>query len=310
MRHNFRIGICFLYLFNVNLKAQQDAIFSSGKFGLHIGAHFALGSHFQRLGISLIPFFISDSWQINTEARVYINAKNLGPHLMYTEAVTSIGIVYGFGSKDPFANPFPGITANHTGKKYAIAYAFNAYWNKIRTTQQTGIIALQLNKISFITENDLLARPAFDRFRTGAFLLQYRHKDIAEIGINATLWTGKMGFAVRNDSHYPAAGYMDTTGSVYPDYSHGLLSAQARLNMNYGQSVRVNAGIDSEKVRHLIQNRIIHDACLLPKTWFTRKNCHIPMLDHKNQQFLFKDGQNVKPASFYWNVFSNPSLFY
>lgn len=310
MRHSLKTFFCLLSLFSSPLKAQQEVLFSSGAFGVRFGLHFALGTHFQRFGLSVNPFLVKGSWQINTEGRLYMNFKNLGPRQLYPEAVTAIGVVYAYGGHDPFPNPFAGITANQTGKKYAVAYAFTAYWNKIRTTQQTGIIALQIDKVSFITENDLLARPAFDRFRTGAFLLQYRYKDIAEIGVNATLWTGKMGFAVRNNRDYPGVGYMDTTGSVYAGYSHGLLSAQARFNMGYGQSLGLNTGIDSEKVRHSIQNRFIHDACFLPRNWFTRKNCHIPMLDDKNQQFLYGKDQRIKPASFYWNLSVNPSLFY
>ncbi len=307
-----KLGIYLLGLLSLSkaLPAQNDLLLNTTNAGFSVGAHFALGSHFQRLGLSINAFYVNSSFQFNAEARAYFSAKNLGPHLFYTEAVMALGVVYGFGKKEVYSNPFLHSASNQTGKQYALAYAYQTYWNKIRTTQQTGIIALQFNKIQFITENDLFAKPSLDRFRTGAFLIQYRYEDLMQLGVNATLWTGKLGFPVRTDKNYPGAGYMDTTGNVYGNTSHGLLSAQALFNLGNGQSIRGNLGVDAEKVRHVIQNRLIHDVCWLPKKWFPRKNCHIAMLDEKGQLYLFKKEQRIRPSRLYWNVFSNPSLFY
>jgi hypothetical protein len=300
----------YVYIFSFHLFGQHDVQFQRKNVGLSVGAHFALGSHFQRLGLSINAFYIKNHFQLNTETRVYFSAKNLGPKGFYTEALTAVGVLGAFGKRQTIYNPFLSSVSNQTGYIYGLAYSFNAYWNRIKTTQQTGTIAFHFDKVELITENDLLARPALDRFRTGALLLQYRHENILQVGLNCTMWTGKMGFANRNDKTYPAPGYMDTTGSVHPRYSHGLLSAQAKFNIGYGQNVQANIGVDAEQVRHVFQNKIIHDVCWLPKKWFERKNCHIPMLDVKGNQYLFKEGQKIKPEKFYWNIFSNAGLFY
>ncbi len=291
-------------------KAQGDLVYEKNNVGFSVGAHFAIGSHFQRLGLSLNTYYFTNQFQVNADTRIYFSAKNLGSAFFYTEAVTALGVVVGYGTKQVMYNPFLSSISNQTNYKYSFAYSYNAYWNKIKTTQQTGIVALQFDKVSVITENDLLARPAFDRFRTGAILVQYQHEDIMQAAINCTMWTGKMGFANRSDSKYPAVGYIDTTGSLYANYSHGLLSVQAKFNLGYGQSLQTNLGVDAEEVRHVFQNKIIHDVCWLPKKWFKRNNCHIPMLDDKGGQYLYREGQKIRAPRLYWNVFSNPSLFY
>jgi hypothetical protein len=307
------IALCLvltLFLFSKKSLAQSDLLYERNSLGFSLGAHFAVGSHFQRLGLSINAYYISNHFQVNADTRIYFSAKNLGPSFFYTEAVTAVGVVVGYGKKQTIYNPFLSSISNQTNYKYSVGYSYNAYWNKIKTTQQTGIIALQFDKVSIITENDLLARPAFDRFRTGAILVQYQHEDIMQVAINCSMWTGKMGFANRSDTNYPAVGYIDTIGSLYANHSHGLLSAQTKFNLGYGQSLQTNIGIDAERVRHTFQNKIIHDVCWLPKKWFKRNNCHIPMLDDKGRQYLYREGQKIKASSLYWNVFSNPSLFY
>lgn len=309
-RRRISILFCCFNFTCISLLAQRDIQFQTSSLGLSVGAHFAVGSHFQRLGLSINAYYLNNHVQLNTETRVYFSAKNLGPSGFYTEAVTAIGIVGAIGEKQEVYNPFLSSVSNQTGYKYGLGYSFNAYWNRIKTTQQTGTLAFLINSVSVITENDLLARPALDRFRTGAILVQYQHKDLVQAAINCTMWTGKMGFAVRNDKAYPAPGYMDTIGSIYSQYSHGLLSAQGKFNIGFGQTVQANIGADAEQVRHVFQNKIIHDVCWLPKKWFERTNCHVPMLDDKGGQYLFKEGQNIKPTKLYWNVFSNAGLFY
>ena len=38
------------------------------------------------------------------------------------------------------------------------------------------------------------------------------------------------------------------------------------------------------RVRHAIQNRLIHDVIFLPKKWRFKTNAHVPMLDEKGEQ--------------------------
>ena len=306
----FLILIFWTCFFNGKSK---EMMYHEGNVGFNIGGVFAFGSHVQRLGLTFNFFYINDFIQANSELRFYQNMKNLGPNLRYAELTIAQGFVFGYGQKNRTTNPFINTVSNQTGYQYSIGYSYNAWFTPrkvIRTTQQTGIISLQFEDISFITENDLLARPLLDRFRTGAFLIQYQKDSIVQVGVNCTLWTGKMGKSVRDDSNYPAPGYMDSTGGVYTNYSHGLLSAQVKYHFVMGQIIQANIGADAEQIRNVVQNKIIHDVCWLPKSWFKRYNCHIPMIDLEGNQYLYRPEQKIKKAKPYWGISTNSNLFY
>lgn len=311
---NIKIKITFysfLLWIAVSSVKSQELVFSNTNFGFNVGANFAFGTHFQRLGLNANFFYVNKLFQANTELRTYISFKNLGPAKINTELVLAQGIVIAYGARNDFFNPFINSVSNQTGYSSSVAYSYNAYFNKIKTTQQTGIIALQFGAASLLIENDIFARPLLDRFRTGAFLLQYQHKDVFQAALNCTMWTGKMGMQVKNENgHFIGHCYMDTTGGTYSNISHGLLSAQIKYNIGLSQNVQLNIGMDSENVRNIMQNRLIHDVGFIPTNWFTRHNCHIPMIDDKGEQFIYKEGQKIKKPVFYWNVFSNANLFY
>lgn len=288
----------------------QAQFFRTKNLGFNVGAVIAVGNRFHRMGITLQGYYFYNFVQVNAEVRVYHSMKNLGPSFEYNEAVASAGAVIAFGNKQKHFNPFLSSVSNQTKHKYAIAYSYNAYFNKIKTKQTTGTIALQFGNLSLISENDLYAHPLLDRFRTGAFLIQYQHKNIFQAAINCTMWTGKMGNPIRDNKNFPHVGYMDTIGGVYTNYSHGLLSAQFKFSMGYGQNAQLNFGVDAEQVRNGIQNRLIHDMIFLPRKWYKPINCHIPMLDENGNQFLYQSGQKIRKPKLYLNAFSNPSLFY
>jgi len=169
---------------------------------------------------------------------------------------------------------------------------------------------LQFGDISLIGENDLFSQPLLDKFRTGAFLIQYQYKNLFQSAINCTMWTGKMGNAVRDDKEFPYVGYIDTTGGIYTQYSHGLLSTQIKFNIGYGQNAQLNLGVDAEQVRNAVQNRLVHDMIFLPRKWRKSINCHLPMIDNEGNQYLYKKNQKIRKPELYWNVFSDASLFY
>lgn len=296
-------------LFVTSFKA-QDLVYNNSNVGFNIGANFAIGSHFQRFGINFNLYYVNNFFQSNSEARAYFNFKNLGPKKIYGELVLAQGVVFGYGAKQTFFNPFINSVSNQTGFLNSVGYSYNFYYNKVKTKQQTGIVSLQFNAISVIIENDILARPILDRFRTGAFLIQYQYNNIFQAALNCTMWTGAMGKTVRDNANFPAGCYIDTTGGTYTNYSHGLLSAQFKYNMGLSQIIQANVGIDAEQVRNAMQNKLIHDVAFLPKKWFKRTNCHIPMLDMNGEQYLYKPEQKIKKPEFYWNVFSNANLFY
>jgi hypothetical protein len=308
--HRIKKYFLFTFLiFEISLSSFAQ-IARSKNFGVSVGAVIAVGNRFHRMGLTLQGYYFYDFVQVNAELRVYHSLKNLGPKFIYNEAVASLGGIIAYGAKQNYYNPFLSSVSNQTKRNFSVGYSYNRYFNKINTKQSTGTIALQFGSVSLISENDLYAHAIFDKFRTGAFLIQYQYKNIFQAGVNCTMWTGKMGNACRNDKEFPHVGYIDTVGGMFTKYSHGLLSAQFKLNMGMGQNAQLNLGVDAEQVRNAIQNRLIHDMVLIPRKWFTPINCHIPMLDENGNQYLYRKGQKIKRPSFYWNAFSNASLFY
>lgn len=300
-----------LLLITFHKVQSQDLAEYNGKFGFNLGVNFALGTHFQRIGFNINGFLVANHLQLNSEARVYFSFKNLGPKVIYPECVISQGIVFGYGKKVDFFNPFINSISNQTFYNNSFSYSYNWYINNIKTKQVTGIIAIQASVFTLITENDILAKQVLDRFRTGAVLLQYQYRDYVQVGINCSMWTGQMGKSTPIDKDEVFwKCYMDTTNGIYTQFSHGLLSVQTKINVGFGQTIQFNAGVDAEQVRNAVQNNLIHDLKFVPKKWNKAKNCHIPMLDTNGKQFLYNKDQRVKKSKPYFNFFANPHLFY
>ncbi|HTL81708.1 MAG TPA: polymorphic toxin type 23 domain-containing protein [Bacteroidia bacterium] len=295
-----KLVLLFSFLFLADKSEAQ--LYMQKNSGISAGIVLAAGSHFDRIGISVNAYYVKDFIQVNSDVRFYFNFRSLGPPKKYAETVLSAGIVFGFGKTSADTNLFLSSVSNQMRYRNSFAYSYNCYFNRKRTSQQTGIFGMQFDRLTFLMENDIFAHPRFDRFRTGAFLLQYQYKQF-QYGINSTLWTGQMGERITDSTYELPNGYMDTTGGIYPTSSHGLLSAQVKSLLPYSQYVQANAGIDAEQVRNAIQNRLIHHI-------FSNKNAPIPMIDQSGGQYLYREGQKIKPVRPYWNVFLDPSVFY
>ncbi len=281
-------------------------------FGGSIGLVAAFGNRFDKMGICLHGYYVNESIQLNADLRFYGNIRNLGPLGFYPEGFASLGIVYGFGKKDTtFESRILSNVSNQTGWTSSVGYSQNLYFNQIGTTQRTGTFSLQFRKFSLVTENDILARSYYDRFRTGAMVVQYAISNNTQIALNCTMWTGQMEHRCADPDYPYAYGYMDTTGSRFAEYSHGLLSLQAKTILPYfDYQGQANIGVDAEQVRNAVQNRVIHDLIFLPKKWRSSRNCHMPMLDENGNQYLYKPGQKIRKPAAYYNLFLNPLLFY
>lgn len=293
----------------------------SSNVGITVGLTAGFGTGFDRLGFCFKAYYLQQQVQFNYEMRLYFSLRNAGPSGFYPEGFAGIGIVYGYGSVSQYGiNPFMNVVSNQTGKINSLGYGYNFYFNNIGTSQRTGTVSFQFNSVTIISEDDLFASAGKDKFRTGAFLIQYNYQNLVLWGLNCTLWTGKMGYCRKGGDYKSLNGYLDTTDGRYCSSSNGFLSLQAKTIMPMfgsnsltnlvGQEAQANIGIDAEQVRHIVQNKIIHDMQFLPKKWRSKKNCHIPMLDDKNNPYLFEPGQKIRPAKLYLNGFSNPSLFY
>jgi hypothetical protein len=270
-------------------------------YGFNVGFVSAIGTHFQRFGFVLQGYAVSGFAQLNASLRVYENFRSLGPRGEHTEFNGSLGVCLGYGLMHKDKNRFMSSVGNQTAYKNSFAYSYNFYYNKMKTSQVTGTIAFQFDRISIIAENDLLAKPILDRFRTGAILIQYQTKHF-QYALNCTMWTGQLGKTITNYSLFPARGYINTEGGIHQGLSHGLLSTQVKFANEEGQYLQANAGIDAEQVRNLAQNRILHS--LLPN------NYYMPMIDTAGNQYLYRKEQKIKKPKPYLNAYSCPDIFY
>jgi hypothetical protein len=150
-----------------------------------------------------------------------------------------------------------------------------------------------------------------DRFRTAAFLFQYQQEDKLQLALSSTMWTGQ--YHVKREYSAPQfyhGCYMDTLRGTYTNYSHGLLSLQAKYDVGAYQNLQANVGVDAEQLRNALQNKFIHDMKMVPKKWNKAKNCHLPMLDNNGGPYLYQEGQKIRRARPFFNLHSNPNLFY
>jgi hypothetical protein len=298
-------GIVFTCLF----KQMCGQLEQTKNYGFNVGFVAGIGTHVQRIGVVVQAYGVYKFAQMNVAFRVYDNYKNLGPKGEHAEIGAAVGLCLGYGKHTNDTNLFVSSIGNQTGYKNSVAYSYNLWFNNIKTSQVTGIIALQFNRVSVIAENDLLAKPYYDRFRTGAFLIQYQTRNF-QYAVNCTMWTGQMGKTMRNDSLYPYKGYQNLDGSVYGNLSHGLLSGQVKYANQYGQYLQANAGVDAEQVRNVMQNKLIHDMVFIPAKWNKANNVHLPMIDREAKQYLYKDGQKIRKPALFINAYLSPNVFY
>lgn len=298
--------ILFFYLLPVNAFAQ---FYSSSKVGVNISVIASFGTHFQRFGVVLQGYGVHDKMQFNASLRLYHNYKNLGPKNAYNELNTSMGVLFAYGDLTNELNRFVSSISNQTNYKNAIAYSYNLWFNKNKTSQATGTLALYFNKFAIISENDALAKKYLDRFRTGAILIQYQHQQF-QYAISSTMWTGKLGSGVRDDASFKGAGYLNLDNHIYGNLSHGLLSTKVSYVDEFYQVYQVNAGIDADQVRNVLQNKLMHDMPFVPKKWNKAVNLHFPMIDENGNQYLYKENQKIRPIKLLLNGHVNPTIFY
>ena len=269
--------------------------------GARLGIVLAVGTHVDRIGICANGYYFDNWFQGNAEVRAYYNFKDLGPKQKHIELVCALGFALGYGKTDTIYNRFYSSVSNQTKYRNSFGYSYNMYFNRIHTTQQSGIIAFQFYGFSLISENDILGRQRLDRFRTGAVQAQYQYQEF-QFAINSTLWTGQLGNKIMGDPHF-SNGYMDTTNGVYTNFSHGIISLQCQTTLPYYQYAQGNLGLDADQIRNALQNKLVHKL-------FKAHNAYMPMLDTKGDQYLYKDGQQIRKGKFYFNLYLDPNVFY
>ncbi len=318
---NLLVTIVILFFLNYNIYSQTKE--KSG-FGITGGLSFSAGTHTNRVGVFLQSYSYYDFIQINLRTALNRDFTGIGACKKGFEFQANGGVLFSYGKPEDETSYFFGTTENNTYRPFSIGYSYNIYRNSYETSQATGTLGLGIRKFDIISENDIFATPASDKFRTAAIKITYTEnvsddlfgitgeKNGFKLGVNAILWTGNpRGTRRITGSSYPSQyGYREITNGKYGKFSNGILNFSGQYMFAYRQIVGANTGIDSEKIRHTLQNRLIHDVIFLPKFMKVQLNPHYPMLTDKKELYLFEKGQKIKPAKFYIKVNLNDNLFY
>ncbi|GAB4412494.1 MAG: hypothetical protein OHK0039_18570 [Bacteroidia bacterium] len=302
--------LLFCLLLSPGLAAQP-----ASDWGLSGGLTCSFGQPVNRLGFALQGYYRLYFAQFNAQVRGLYNFGSFGPRprIPGLELQAGLGATLGFGPRERAPSPFIHLVSNQTGHRYAAGYAYLCYLDRQRTSQLSGVLGLHIDGWQLQSENDALAGSIEDRFRTGAFRVLYG-RDQWQAALTSILWTGDTrvegSFKVR-ESDYPGRfGYKDLSMDPYSAFSHGILALEAQWALPYGQVGHLGLGLDAERVRHVLQNNLIHDMWILPATWIKSKNPHIPMVDRDGRHYLFLPGQELRPARPYLHLGLNPGLFY
>lgn len=281
--------------------------------GARIGVTIMVGKPISRIGFSAHYFQFYDFFQINIGSRVLYNFKTWGPGLRSPEFQCYAGAVLAYGKIDRSLTPIVSIVGNQTGRSNSVAYSYMVYRDKISTSQRSGTFAVQFSEFVLVSENDVFSGTGRDRFRTGGLMAGMYVQNLL-VSVNTMSWTGNTSSkkVIRvKESDYPSRfGYNDLSNVEHGRFSHGVFALQVLADIGYGQMVGGRVGFDSERVRHIFQNRLVHDAALWPKKWRVHANPHYPMLDTEGQPFLFRQGQEIRKTRGVLQFFSNDGLFY
>lgn len=276
-------------------------------FGAQLGISFSLGTHQNRIGLMTKFYYQYEYIQVNLQLSGFYNLRAMGNHEKGFEGQVKLGVVGAWGQKDSIANPFLNEVSNQTGRKYAIGYSYNYYFDNMGTSQFTATIGFEAWNARLIFENDYFSFMDEDKFRTGSMGLFYRlHNTL--FGFSHIAWTGnpypKNSTKVGDNKEFPAKyGYMDMADAPYGNFSVGALALSVEHKIPYEQYVGASIGIDADQIRNALQNKAIHENKLL-------QNAHIPMIDSEGQQYLYREDQTIRPAEFYLQFLGNNGLFY
>ncbi|MBN1250812.1 MAG: hypothetical protein JXR51_07850 [Bacteroidales bacterium] len=279
--------------------------------GFSLGINFSFGTHINKIGLFTKAYIFKDFTQINIASSYFFNFTGFEKKRKYAEFQQNIGILFSYGDSVKSKNLFLSPVSNQTSKKYSFAYSYNIYRNKIETSQQTGTIAFGIDNWQIISENDIFAVPASDKFRTASILIKYNYKNYS-FGINSTLWTGnpKKAKTVKDTIFKSRFGYKDMSNSPYGKTSSGILAFETEYALPYYQSLKFSAGIDSEKIRNILQNKIIHDMYFVPKKLNKAQNPHMPMIAEDGNLYLYKKIQKIRKSKLYLKISANDMIFY
>lgn len=266
-------------------------------FGASAGLILNFGTHVNSIGFSVKGYYTDYFYQINTGSSITCNLTSYGSRKKYWESRSFIGGVLLGGRKDNTIDfQLDGLT-HQTIYRNGIGYNYIWYFDNSGTSQLSGGFGLMINKLSILFENDLFAGQGKDRFRTGHILITYRNRE-SKFGTGVYLWTGETNGSTweKIASKKNPYGYKKLSDLPYGKTSHGILYGSVNYNLGYGQTAYFKTGIDSEQIRHIVQNRLIHDLIFLPNS-VKHNTPHYPRLNSEGLPVFNK--KEIRKNKFY-----------
>lgn len=285
-----RVLLTFFTLCPALLFAQN---YFSAHFGAQLGLSLNIGSHVNSVGIRTQGYYSDYFFQVNAGTSFNFYVRGYGDRKKFIENRSVLGLVLMGGKQEmPVDFIFDGL--NHQGAhNLGIGYNYIFYRDNAGTSQNSGGFALHIKQFSIYHENDFFAGKAGDRFRTAHFFVSYR-TDFYRVGAGINLWTGETAGARRDNtvSKKTPNGFKILEDLPFGKTSHGLLYVSFQGALPYGQFVSMRLGVDSENVRHAIQNRLIHDVAFIPGLSKRAKHTtpHYPRLDEYGCPVFTKEG--------------------
>lgn len=271
------------------------------RFGFSILA----GTHVNRVGGFFEASYNVDPFVFYNRTAAYYAFQSLGPKISGLELQNQTGFNVGWGKEQKHFDT----RLVRSPRTNSIGYSYNIYLDNRKTSQVTGTINMQFNKILIAVENDIFAHGYYDRYRTGALRIGYADSNIYA-GTQLILWTGQHSGKRIVDSTYPGQyGYMDLLNGRYGQYSSGIASAFIQYRAGKA-TASASGGVDAEQLRHLFQNKFLHDMLFIPKAWKKHPNAHIPMVSRDGKPYVYHFGQRVRPVKPYLQLSLNDTGLY
>jgi hypothetical protein len=271
----------------ISLKSYTQSSFSIN-FGGQISAVIQLGTHQRSFGVEFNGFAQLRYIQLNGSSRFQIYNLGFGSRRNFVENRTAFGVVGYFGPKNQILDWQLNFWSKHARNDYAFSYASIWYFDNRKTSQRSGAFGLQIKNMNFYHENDAFAGIATDRFRTGDLLIQWSDS-LFKIGTGLQIWTGETsGVPSQFKPGIYKSAFKDISSLPYGRTSHGIIYSQIQCRSFFNQTLTCNIGVDSEEIRHVIQNKLFHDLPFLPGK-YQNQTPHYPRLNleglpvfHKN----------------------------
>lgn len=298
----------FLFLlsfFPLFLSGQQEL---REHWGVQLQLLATIGSHKTSVGVKLNSYVAFDYAQLNLGTAYRFHANNIGSRCGFGEWRHSVGLVGMFGRETNPVN-FNWDGALHQSKRpYSLGYAHLWYVDKVGTTQRSGTWNLGVRRVDVQFENDMFAGQGKDRYRTGALQVSYRD-EWQSLSLGLMIWTGESRFSVwdKTPRDYCPSGYRDLTPLAYGYQSHGVLYVSGQRRFLGGQVASLSVGADSEQIRHVFQNRLIHDLVILPKS-VQRNTPHYPRLNANGENVF--DRKSKRPDRLWFQTSINDLFLY